>query len=70
MNAQFGLIEMMAWTTTFSTQNVAVTALRNKYIIHMKKETNIKTNIIIFRIHYNSINYLQCQHKFIENNPK
>ena len=60
----------MAWTTTFDTPKVAATALRNTYIIHMSKETNIKTNVIIFRIHYNSINYLQCQHKFIENNPK
>ena len=65
MNVQFVLTKMMAWTTTFATPKVAATALRNTYIIHMKKGTNIKTNFIIFRIHYNSINYLQCQHKFI-----
>ena len=70
MNAQFVLIKMMAWTTTFVTPKVVATALRNTYIIHMKKETDIKTNFIIFRIRYNSINYLQFQHKFIENNPK
>ena len=56
MNAQFVLIKMMAWTTTFATPKVAATAFRNTYIIHMKKETNIKTNFIIFIIHYNSIN--------------
>ena len=70
MNAQFVLIKTMAWTTTFATPKVAENALRNTYIIYMKKETNINTNFVIFRIHYNSINYLQCQHKFIENNPK
>ena len=70
MNAQFVLIKMMAWTTTFSIPKLDATALCNTYIIHMKKETNIKTNFIIFRINYNIINQLQCQHKFIENNPK
>ena len=70
MNAQFVLIKMMAWTNTFAATKVAATALRNTYIIHMNKETNIKTNVIIFIIHYNSINYLQYQHKFIENNRK
>ena len=67
MNAKFVLIKNMAWTNTFVTPKVAATALCNTYIIHMKKENNIKTNFIIFRIHYNSMNYLQCQHKFIEN---
>ena len=70
MDAQFLSTKMMAWTNTFATPKVAATALRNTYIIHMNKRTNIKTNDIIFRIHYNSINYLQFQHKFIENNSK
>ena len=70
MNAQYVLIKTMDWTTTFATPKVAATAVRNTYIIHMKKVININTNFIIFRIHYNSINYLQCQHKFIENYPK
>ena len=66
----FFLIKTMAWNTTFATPKLAATALRNTFIIHIKKETNIKTNFIIFRIHYNSTNYLQFQHKLIENNPK
>ena len=70
MNDQFVLIKTMAWNTKFSTPKLAANALRNTYIMHMNKDTNIKTNFIIFIIHYNSINYLQCQHKFIENNPK
>ena len=70
MNAQFVLIKTMAWTTTFATPKVASTDLRNTYNNQMKKDTNINTNFIIFRIHYNSINYFQCQHEFIENNPK
>ena len=56
MNAHFVLIKTMSWTTTFATPKLAATDLRKTYIIHMKKETNIKTNFIIFRIHYNSIN--------------
>ena len=64
------LKKMMDWTTKFSTPKVAATDFCNTYIIHMKKRTNINTNFIIFRIHYNSTNYLQCQTKFIENNPK
>ena len=70
MNAQFVLIKTMAWTTTFANAKMDATALRNTYIIHVKKETNIKNNVNIFRIHYNSINYLQCQQKLIKKNPK
>ena len=70
MNAHFVLIKMMAWTTTFATPKVAATDLRNTYIVHMKKETNIKKNVNILRIHYNSINYLQCQQKLIKKIPK
>ena len=47
MNAQFVLIETMAWTTTFATPKLAATALRNTYIIHMKKETN-KRPILLY----------------------
>ena len=46
MNAQFVLTKMMAWTTTFATPKVAATALRNTYIIHMKKGTNIKPMLL------------------------
>ena len=35
------MTKMMATTTTFATRKVAVTDLRNKYIIHMKASTNI-----------------------------
>ena len=70
MNAQFVLTQMMDTTNTFPTPKVEATALRDTYIIHMKKGANIKKNVIIFRIHYNSINFLQYQHKCIENNPK
>ena len=48
--------KMMATITTFYTPKVAATALRNTYIIHMRKMTKINTNDIIFRINYNSIN--------------